>query len=99
MTQLTIAIAKGRLQAGTLELLANSGLCDTRDALSSRRLVIEDEPKAARLIFYCQSTRRKRIPRVSQPGILHELNRGSRYSSAVDDEPATPFRIAYTRPR
>ena len=51
MTQLTIAIAKGRLQAGTLELLANSGLCDTRDALSSRRLAIEDESGRFRFIF------------------------------------------------
>ncbi len=51
MTQLTIAIAKGRLQAGTLELLANSGLCDTRDALSSRRLAIEDASGRFRFIF------------------------------------------------
>jgi ATP phosphoribosyltransferase len=51
MTQLTIAIAKGRLQAGTLELLAKSGLCDTRDALSSRRLAIEDESGRFRFIF------------------------------------------------
>jgi len=51
MTQLTIAIAKGRLQAATLELLASSGLCDTRDALSSRRLAIEDESGRFRFIF------------------------------------------------
>lgn len=51
MTQLTIAIAKGRLQRGTLELLAKSGLCDTRDALSSRRLAIEDESGCFRFIF------------------------------------------------
>src|SRR6202521_5475458 len=51
MTQLTIAIAKGRLQSGTLELLAKSGLCDTRDALSSRRLAIEDESRRFRFIF------------------------------------------------
>ncbi len=51
MTQLTIAIAKGRLQRGTLELLANSGLCDTSDALSSRRLAIEDESGRFRFIF------------------------------------------------
>src|ERR1700687_1701513 len=51
MTQLTIAIAKGRLQAATLELLANSGLCDTRDVLSSRRLAIEDESGRFRFIL------------------------------------------------
>ena len=51
MTQMTIAIAKGRLERGTLELLAKSGLCDTRDALSSRRLAIEDESGRFRFIF------------------------------------------------
>ena len=51
MTQLTIAIAKGRLQRDTLELLANSGLCDTREVLSSRRLAIEDESGRFRFIF------------------------------------------------
>ncbi len=51
MTQLTIAIAKGRLQRQTLELIANSGLCETRDALSSRRLAIEDESGRFRFIF------------------------------------------------
>ncbi|HYR75718.1 MAG TPA: ATP phosphoribosyltransferase [Pyrinomonadaceae bacterium] len=51
MTQLTIAIAKGRLQRGTLELLANSGLCDTTEALSSRRLALEDESGRFRFIF------------------------------------------------
>jgi ATP phosphoribosyltransferase len=51
MTQLTIAIAKGRLQSASLELLANSGLCDTRDALSSRRLAIEDGSGRFRFIF------------------------------------------------
>ena len=51
MTQLTIAIAKGRLERGTLELLAKSGLCETRDALSSRRLAIEDGSGRFRFIF------------------------------------------------
>src|SRR6266851_8535374 len=51
MTQLTIAIAKVRLQPATLELLANSGLCNTRDALSSRRLAIEDASGRFRFIF------------------------------------------------
>jgi ATP phosphoribosyltransferase len=51
MTQLTIAIAKGRLQRGTLELLASSGLCDVREALASRRLTLEDESGRFRFIF------------------------------------------------
>src|SRR5882762_5212996 len=51
MTRLTIAVAKGRLQAGTLDLLAKSRLCETRNALSSRRLAIEDESGRFRFIF------------------------------------------------
>jgi ATP phosphoribosyltransferase len=51
MTQLTIAIAKGRLQRGTLELFARSGLCDTSEALSSRRLTFEDASGHFRFIF------------------------------------------------
>src|SRR5258708_39929644 len=51
MTQLTIEIAQGRLQAATLELLGNAGRCDTRDALSSRRLAIEDESGRFGFIF------------------------------------------------
>lgn len=51
MTELTIAIAKGRLQAETLELLANAGLVFSGEALSSRRLAIEDESGSFRLIF------------------------------------------------
>ena len=39
MTQLTIAIAKGRLQSGTLELFANSGLCDTKDESGRFRFI------------------------------------------------------------
>jgi ATP phosphoribosyltransferase len=51
MTQLTIAIAKGRLLRGTLELFASSGLCDTKEALPSRRLTLEDESGRLRFIF------------------------------------------------
>ncbi len=51
MTELTIAIAKGRLQAETLELLKSAGLVFSGEALSSRRLAIEDESGRFRLIF------------------------------------------------
>jgi ATP phosphoribosyltransferase len=51
VTQLTIAIAKGRLQSGALDLLAEAGLCDVRGALSSRRLAIEDETGCFRFLF------------------------------------------------
>lgn len=54
MAQLTIAIAKGRLQSEALELCASAGLCnasDASDARSSRRLTIEDEFGRFRLIF------------------------------------------------
>ncbi len=49
--QLTIAVAKGRMQNGTLELLRCAGIeCDD-DALSSRRLSIEDKSGRIRFIF------------------------------------------------
>ena len=51
MTELTIAIAKGRLQAETLDLLTSAGLVFSDQALSSRRLAIEDESGRFRLIF------------------------------------------------
>lgn len=51
MTQLTIAIAKGRLQPKALELLLSAGVELSRDATSSRRLAIEDESGRYRLIF------------------------------------------------
>lgn len=51
MTQLTIAIAKGRLLAGTLDLLASAGLAFSSETLSSRRLAVTDESGQYRLIF------------------------------------------------
>jgi ATP phosphoribosyltransferase len=51
VTELTITIAKGRLQAETLDLLARAGLDFSSETLSSRRLAIEDESGRYRLIF------------------------------------------------
>ena len=51
MKQLTIAIAKGRLQAKALELLEKAGVRLSRAALSSRRLAVNDESGCYRLIF------------------------------------------------
>ena len=51
MTELTIAIAKGRLQAEALDLLTSTGLGFSSETLSSRRLAIEDESGRYRLIF------------------------------------------------
>lgn len=51
MTQLTIAIAKGRLQAETLDLLSLAGLSLSSEAISSRRLAVEDQSGRYRLIF------------------------------------------------
>ena len=51
MTELTIAIAKGRLLAETLDLLTRAGLIFSSEALSSRRLSIQDEAGRFRLIF------------------------------------------------
>jgi len=51
MTGLTIAVAKGRLQAETLNLLTSAGLGLSSETLSSRRLAVEDESGRYRLIF------------------------------------------------
>jgi ATP phosphoribosyltransferase len=51
VTDLTIAIAKGRLQTATLDLLTSAGLCFSSETLSSRRLAVEDESGRYRLIF------------------------------------------------
>jgi len=51
MTQLTIAIAKGRLHAETLDLLSLAGLGISSETISSRRLAVEDESGRYRLIF------------------------------------------------
>ena len=51
MTKLTLAISKGRLQADALGLLQRAGLRLSSDALSTRRLAIEDESGCYRLIF------------------------------------------------
>ncbi len=51
MTTLTIAVAKGRLLADTLDLLRGAGLDFSSEKLSSRRLAIEDESGRFRLIF------------------------------------------------
>jgi len=51
MTQLTIAIAKGRLQAGALDLLTSAGLSFASETLTSRRLAVTDASGQYRLIF------------------------------------------------
>lgn len=51
MKELTIAVAKGRLQAETLDLLTRAGLVFSSEALASRRLSIQDESGRFRLIF------------------------------------------------
>ena len=51
MTKLTIAVAKGRLQPQALDLLKRAGLVLSNEALSSRRLSVEDESGCFRLIF------------------------------------------------
>ena len=51
MTELTIAIAKGRSQVEALDLLTSTGLGFSSETLQSRRLAIEDESGRYRLIF------------------------------------------------
>lgn len=49
--RLTIALAKGRMQAGALSLLARAGVMVEARALESRRLAIEDESGTVRFVF------------------------------------------------
>ncbi len=51
MTELTIAIAKGRLQTEALERLLRAGINFSDESLASRRLAIEDESGSFRLIL------------------------------------------------
>lgn len=51
MWELTIAVAKGRLQADALALLDRAGARLPKEAISSRRLALEDESGRYRLIF------------------------------------------------
>src|SRR5438309_5768503 len=50
-TLLTIAIAKGRMQAAALELLARAGVCAIGNGQLSRKLTTEDETGRYRFIF------------------------------------------------
>ena len=51
MQELTIAVAKGRLQAPTLERLKRAGVCAPDEALASRRLWVRDAEGRYRFIF------------------------------------------------
>jgi ATP phosphoribosyltransferase len=48
---LTIAIAKGRIQTGALELLRRAGVSVSEEALASRRLAVEDMEGRFRFVF------------------------------------------------
>jgi len=51
VTELTIAISKGRLQTETLDLLSRAGISISSEMLASRRLAVEDEAGRYRFIF------------------------------------------------
>lgn len=51
MPQLTIAIAKGRLQSEGLAMLARAGAVVSSEALASRRLALEDDSGRYRFVF------------------------------------------------
>jgi len=51
VTNLTIAVAKGRLQTEAVELLTKAGFDFSNESLSSRRLAVDDESGSYRLIF------------------------------------------------
>jgi ATP phosphoribosyltransferase len=51
MPELTIALAKGRLQDAALKLLAAAGVAVSEEALASRRLSVEDTSGRYRFVF------------------------------------------------
>jgi ATP phosphoribosyltransferase len=51
MPELTVAMAKGRMQDGALRLLARAGIGVSEEARKSRRLAIEDESGVYRFVF------------------------------------------------
>src|SRR5918912_2665134 len=51
MPELTIALAKGRLQDAALKLLAAAGVAVSEEALASRRLAVEDTSGRYRFVF------------------------------------------------
>ncbi|HKP11152.1 MAG TPA: ATP phosphoribosyltransferase [Blastocatellia bacterium] len=51
MSELTVAVAKGRLQSATLACLERAGICATDAARAPRRLWIKDEHDRYRFIF------------------------------------------------
>src|SRR5215831_9100175 len=51
MCELTIAIAKGRLQQEALDVLSRAGISAKPDSLESRRLAIADESGRYKLLF------------------------------------------------
>jgi ATP phosphoribosyltransferase len=51
LSQLTIAVAKGRLQDESLQLLAQAGISLSAESLQSRRLAFTDETGRYRFIF------------------------------------------------
>ena len=55
MQNLTIAVAKGRLQTEALDLLARAGLSVSSEMLASRRLAVEDESGRCRMVVAAPS--------------------------------------------
>src|SRR6185369_14380896 len=51
MAKLTIALAKGRLQAEALEIFERSGVRLASEQLNSRRLLVEDEGGEYHFVF------------------------------------------------
>jgi ATP phosphoribosyltransferase len=51
VTELTIAVAKGRLQSEILDLLSAAGISISPEMLASRRLAVEDQSGRYRFIF------------------------------------------------
>jgi ATP phosphoribosyltransferase len=95
MPELTIAVAKGRMQDDTLRLLARSGVGVSEAALKSRRLAIEDESGAYRFVFVKPSD----VPVYVEHGIADcgVVGRDVLLESAADLLQPLDLRIGYCR--
>lgn len=95
MSGITIAMAKGRMQEGALQLMARAGVQVSQAALKSRRLAIEDESGAYRFVFVKPSD----VPVYVEHGIAEcgVVGRDVLLESGADLLQPLDLRIGYCR--
>lgn len=93
--ELTIAMAKGRMQEDALRLMARAGVCVSPAALRSRRLAIEDESGKYQFVFVKPAD----VPVYVEHGIADcgVVGRDVLLESGADLLQPLDLRIAYCR--